>query len=629
MAEKMSVRQRITRLDDRLINQIAAGEVIERPASLLKELLENSLDANADHIDVEVERGGMKRIQVSDSGFGIEKDELDLALSRHATSKLSKFEDLYQINSLGFRGEALPSIAAVSKLRICSKTPEAESAFEVQCHGGHMLSEPAPAARETGTTIEVTDLFYNTPARRKFLRAESTEYKHIDQNIRKLALSRFDVSFRLSHNDKIFIDCPVATEEAEKSGRISKICGREFADNSIQFSTEQSGIRLHGWLGLPTFSRSQRDLQYFYVNGRAIKDPLIAHAVKRAYADVLYSGRQPAFVLYMTISPEAVDVNVHPAKTEVRFKDTREVHDFIYRALNRVIADLRPGDNVPPARAQLAQLQSDFDADKRSSSSDITPHTSQAYSSLANYQTQSEKSRNQGAFKFNAQDQISAYRALHPREEAAASSGRAQLDPVLAPEEIPPLGFALAQLKGVYILAESRDGLILVDMHAAHERIGYEKLKQDFAAGNIEQQPLLVPVRVELAEQQLSIAMEHLDTFLKMGLELEALGETELVVRTVPTILSRVDIPALIKDVLSDIAELGLSDRIKQTIHDIFAEKACHGAVRANRLLTLPEMNALLREMETIERSGQCNHGRPTWVSVSMDDLDKWFLRGQ
>ncbi len=629
MAEKMSERQRITRLDDRLINQIAAGEVIERPASLLKELLENSLDANADHIDVEVERGGMKRIQVSDSGFGIEKDELDLALSRHATSKLSKFEDLYQINSLGFRGEALPSIAAVSKLRICSKTPQAESAFEVQCHGGHMLGEPAPAARETGTTIEVTDLFYNTPARRKFLRAESTEYKHIDQNIRKLALSRFDVSFRLSHNDKVFIDCPVATEEAEKIGRISKICGREFADNSIQFSTEQSGIGLHGWLGLPTFSRSQRDLQYFYVNGRAIKDPLIAHAVKRAYADVLYSGRQPAFVLYMTISPEAVDVNVHPAKTEVRFKDTREVHDFIYRALNRVIADLRPGDNVPPARAQLAQLQSDFDADKRSSSSDITPHTSQAYSSLANYQTQSDKSRNQGAFKFNAQDQISAYRALHPEEGAVALSGGAQLDPVLAPEEIPPLGFALAQLKGVYILAESRDGLILVDMHAAHERIGYEKLKQDFAAGNIEQQPLLVPVRVELAEQQLSIAMEHLDTFLKMGLELEALGETELVVRTVPTVLSRVDIPALIKDVLSDIAELGLSDRIKQTIHDIFAEKACHGAVRANRLLTLPEMNALLREMETIERSGQCNHGRPTWVSVSMDDLDKWFLRGQ
>lgn len=629
MAEKENLRRRITRLDDRLINQIAAGEVIERPASLLKELLENSLDANADHIDVEVERGGMKRIQVSDSGFGIEKEELDLALSRHATSKLNKFEDLYQINSLGFRGEALPSIAAVSKLRICSRTEEAESAFEVLCHGGHMLGEPAPAARENGTTIEVTDLFYNTPARRKFLRAESTEYKHIDQNIRKLALSRFDVSFRLSHNDRVLIECPLASTEADKTERISKICGREFADNSLTFSTEQSGIQLHGWLGLPTFSRSQRDLQYFYVNGRAIRDPLIAHAVKRAYADVLYSGRHPAFVLYMSISPEAVDVNVHPAKTEVRFKDTREVHDFIYRALSRVIADLRPGDNVPPARAQLDQLQSQLISGGLTPAREITPHNSQAYSSLANYQTQANSTRQQSALKFNAQDQISAYRALHPGGEAPDLLNAQTAEAVSAEADIPPLGFALVQLKGVYILSESRDGLILVDMHAAHERIGYEKLKQDFAADSIEQQPLLVPVRVELPEQHLTAAMEHLHIFLDMGLEIEALGETELVVRSVPTVLSQVDIPALIKDVLSDIAELGLSDRIKQTIHDLFAEKACHGAVRANRLLTLPEMNGLLREMEIIERSGQCNHGRPTWVAVSMDDLDKWFLRGQ
>ncbi len=630
MALPNARRRPITRLDDRLINQIAAGEVIERPASLLKELLENSLDANADRIDVEVERGGMKRIQVADTGFGIEKDELDLALSRHATSKLNKFEDLYQINSLGFRGEALPSIAAVSKLSICSKTPAAEAAYEVQCHGGHMLGEPAPAARETGTTIEVTDLFYNTPARRKFLRAESTEYKHIDQNIRKLALSRFDVAFRLSHNEKVFIDCPVAPAEGDKTERIAKICGREFADNSLLFSTEQSGISLHGWLGLPTFSRSQRDLQYFYVNGRAIKDPLIAHAVKRAYADVLYSGRHPAFVLYMTISPEAVDVNVHPAKTEVRFKDTREVHDFIYRALNRVIADLRPGDNIPPARAQLAQLQSQMPTGNQSERPAITPHNSQAYSSLANYQSGSGSgaSRAQSGFKFNAQDQISAYQNLHPADEGAAVAAPAG-NAGHTEAEIPPLGFALAQLKGVYILAESKDGLILVDMHAAHERIGYEKLKQEFADQSIEQQPLLVPVRVELPEQHLAAAREQADVFDKMGLELEALSETELVVRSVPTVLNRVDIPGLIKDVLSDIAELGMSDRIEQTIHDIFAEKACHGAVRANRQLTLPEMNALLREMETVERTGQCNHGRPTWVSVSMDDLDKWFLRGQ
>jgi len=639
---KHRARPRITRLDDRLINQIAAGEVIERPASLLKELLENSLDAGAKQVEVEVERGGMKRIAVSDDGIGIERDELELALSRHATSKLNKFEDLYQINSLGFRGEALPSIAAVSKLSISSKTPDADSGFEVQCHGGDLISEPAPVARASGTRIEVTDLFYNTPARRKFLRAETTEYKHIDQNIRKLALSRFDVSFQLSHNDRLLIDCPVASSDEEKIARIAKICGREFADNSVSFSTAQSGIALHGWLGLPTFSRSQRDLQYFYVNGRAIRDPSIAHAVKRAYADVLYAGRQPAFVLYMSIAPDAVDVNVHPAKTEVRFKDTRQVHDFIYRALKRVIADLRPGDNIPPARAQLAQLQASLPGAGGRSADDITPSNSHAYNSLADYQKRPAAGGTQAGFKFNAADQLSAYRNLHPAEDAQvgdlAIPGRPAVASDVTPEyagsvaagvEIPPLGFALAQLKGVYILAESAEGLILVDMHAAHERIGYEQLKQQFAAEQTQKQPLLVPVRIVLSEPHMVIAVEQHQVFSDMGLDTEALSDTELVVRSVPPVLSRVDIPALIKDVLSDLLELGLSDRIERTIHDIFAEKACHGAVRANRQLTLPEMNALLREMEQVDRAGQCNHGRPTWVSVSMGDLDKWFLRGQ
>jgi DNA mismatch repair protein MutL len=629
MISTASARRRITRLDDRLINQIAAGEVIERPASLLKELLENSLDAEADNIDVRVERGGMKRIEVSDNGYGIENDELELALSRHATSKISKFEDLYQINSLGFRGEALPSIAAVSKLSITSRISTAESAFEIQSHGGQIEGEPVPIAREIGTTIEVSDLFYNTPARRKFLRAESTEYKHIDQNIRKLALSRFEVGFRLTHNGKVSIDCPAAKDDAAKTARIAKICGREFAQNSVCFSTEQNGIYLEGWLGLPTFSRSQRDLQYFYVNGRVIKDSLIAHAVKRAYADVLYSGRHPAFVLYMNIPPDAVDVNVHPAKTEVRFKDTRQVHDFIYRALNKVIADLRPGDNIPPARAQLGSLPGT--AGKRHEKPDaITPQSSQAYSSLANYQAEMRPAANQAAFRFNAAEQLKGYKALHPHESFNSMDGETKTGDY-APDstDIPPLGFALAQLKGVYILSESADGLILVDMHAAHERIGYEHMKQVFAAESIEQQPLLVPVRVELPTQQLTAALENRSIFNSVGLEIEALGETELVVRQIPVVLNKTDIPALIKDVLSDIAELGVSDRIKQTIHEIFATRACHGAVRANRQLTLPEMNALLRDMETVERSGQCNHGRPTWVSVSMDDLDKWFLRGQ
>jgi DNA mismatch repair protein MutL len=619
-------RRRITRLDDRLINQIAAGEVIERPASLLKELLENSLDADADRIDVQVERGGMKRIEVTDNGFGIERDELALALSRHATSKLSRFEDLYQINSLGFRGEALPSIAAVSKLRIASRTSNAESAFEVQCNGGHMSAEPVPLARETGTTIEVTDLFYNTPARRKFLRAESTEFKHIDQNIRKLALSRFDVGFRLTHNGKVSIDCPFSTKDTDRLARVSLICGREFAENSVFFDSEQDDISLQGWLGLPTFSRSQRDLQYFYVNGRAIKDPLIAHAVKRAYADVMYAGRQPAFVLYMSLPPDAVDVNVHPAKTEVRFKDTRQIHDFIYRTLNKVIADLRPGDNLPPARAQLGG--SSAGSAFVEGQADTLP-SSQAYSSLANYQAGQHRAGGQGAFRFDAAEQISAYKALHgqPLPGTVVSDSRSETESGL--EIIPPLGFALAQLKGVYILSESEDGLILVDMHAAHERITYEQMKNTFAAESIEQQPLLVPIQLEVSAPHQLAALESSAIFSRFGLAIEAQGENGLVVRQLPTILNSIDIPALIKDVLSDIAELGISDRIEQTIHEIFATRACHGAVRANRLLSLPEMNALLRDMERVERSGQCNHGRPTWVAVSMEDLDKWFLRGQ
>ena len=408
----MTGRRIIQRLDDRLINQIAAGEVIERPASLLKELLENSLDAGADSIEIQVERGGVKRIQVADNGTGIERDELALALSRHATSKISRFEDLYQIQSLGFRGEALPSIAAVSKLRLSSRTREADSAFELRCHGGQMLDEPAPRARETGTTIEVTDLFYNTPVRRKFLRTEATEFRHIDQGIRKLALSRFDVGFRLLHNGKLSIDCPPVEEEAARGNRIARICGDEFAQNSVHFSSGQPDMQLQGWLGLPTFSRSQRDLQYFYVNGRAIRDPLVAHAVKRAYADVIYSDRHPAFVLYMNLAPEAVDVNVHPAKTEVRFKDTRQVHDFIYRTLKQVIADLRPGDNIPPARANVPSslARSDSTVSMQNPASGYAQPRSAGY---ASYPSTGGRGAGQAAFRFDAGEQMKAYRATH------------------------------------------------------------------------------------------------------------------------------------------------------------------------------------------------------------------------
>ena len=571
----------------------------------------------------------MKRVTVADTGIGIPEYELELALSRHATSKLSRFEDLYQMRSLGFRGEALPSIAAVSKLRMVSKAAGADLAYEIRCHGGQIMGEPVPVAHTVGTEIEVTDLFYNTPARRKFLRTESTEYRHIDKNIRKLALSRFDVGFKLAHNDRVTIDCPIATSEAEKTERIGKICGQEFARHSVYFSTEQGELALQGWTGLPTFSRSQRDLQHFYVNGRAINDPLIAHAVKRAYADVLYAGRHPAFVLFLSIAPQAVDVNVHPAKTEVRFKDTRQVHDFVYRSLNKVIADLRPGENVPPARAQLQAVKHDASAPGISPAHQT--QSSLAHSSLSNYQLGNPRSGKQSGFKFNAAEQLEAYQALHqgPEPGAEASGSLSDGAQVYAEDDIPPLGFALAQLKGIYILSETAEGLILVDMHAAHERIVYESMKQTFAKHEIEQQPLLVPVRIELPEQHIAIANDQQEVFTRMGLDVEPLGETELVIRKIPAVLAKTDIPALIKDVLSDLDELGMSDQVEQTIHEMLASKACHGAIRANRLLTLPEMNALLRQMEAVERTGQCNHGRPTWVAVSMDELDKWFLRGQ
>ncbi len=636
----MTERAHIHRLDERLINQIAAGEVIERPASLLKELLENALDAGATHIDIDVERGGIKSVVVNDNGFGIPENELALALSRHATSKLSQFEDLYRIDSLGFRGEALPSIAAVSKLTLNSKVGDANSGFEVDCFGSTDVSKPKPLARNTGTTVSINDLFYNTPARRKFLRTEQTEFKHMDQVVRKLALSRFDVGITFRHNGKVMLDCPIAVDEAAEDARIAAICGKPFQENAIRLNaqegdrvkgrgesgqTEQPAeLQLWGWLGLPTFSRSQSDLQYFYVNGRAVRDPLIAHAVKRAYADVLYSGRYPAFVLYMQVDPATVDVNVHPAKTEVRFKDTRAVHDFVYRTLYRVIADLRPGDqvatvNINPQLEALAQMQ-----DEPGSSS------SRNGSSLSSFVPNQEPRARQGAFRFSAEEQMTAYDALRSAP-ASAGDTEADLSQEVShdPDDIPPLGYAIAQLKGVYILAESADGMVVVDMHAAHERINYEAMKQSFSSNAISAQPLLVPVRILLSETDAALAMEHQGTFETMGFEIDLIGEDQLVVRQVPEVLSNADIATLIKDVISDLSELGVSDRIESTIHELLSTRACHGAIRANRQLSITEMNALLRQMEQAERIGQCNHGRPTWVSVSMDELDKWFLRGR
>ncbi|MEA3292239.1 MAG: DNA mismatch repair endonuclease MutL [Pseudomonadota bacterium] len=601
-----SGRRSIRLLDDRLINQIAAGEVIERPASLLKELLENSLDAGAGQVQVSAERGGVKRIRVQDDGIGIPRDELRLALARHATSKLESFEDLHRVATLGFRGEALPSIAAVSHLSLRSRARGSELGYEVQVHGGGEIGEPAPVAHPEGATVEMTNLFYNTPARRKFLRTEKTELRYLDNAVRQMALSRFGIGISFAHNERTAIDCPAAHGEAARDDRIARICGRPFLEQSIRVEAEAGDMTLYGWMGLPTFSRSQRDLQYFFVNGRAVRDKMIAHAVRRAYEDVLYHGRHPAFVLYLEIDPALVDVNVHPAKNEVRFRESRAVHDFLYRSLHRAIAGLKPGAmSAPPPAAPATPVQP----------------AERGYRPGAPAQ---------GSLTLRVAEEMQVYRALHGADEIARENK--DITPVIeanSKEEIPPLGYALGQLKGVYILAENREGLVLVDMHAAHERITYERLKAQMAERKVASQPLLVPVRMAVSAQESAAASDYRGQFAELGFDVDQLGDEELVVRAVPEMLTAQDIPALIRDVLSDLREHGRSGRVGDAVNELLATVACHGSVRANRRLTISEMNALLRQMEEVERSGQCNHGRPTWTRVSLEEIDKWFLRGR
>lgn len=605
-------RVAIVQLDDKLISQIAAGEVIERPAALLKELLENSIDAGATQIKVQAERGGFKRIAVSDNGNGIPESEMKLALTRHATSKLSQFDDLFNISTLGFRGEALPSIAAVSRLILTSRSANSDSGFQVICHGGEDIEAPKPSAHPFGTTVETCDLFYNTPARRKFLRTEKTELKHLDGVIRRIALSHLQLDIRFLYDGKEVFHSAAAHTPAERLQRIGAICGTPFAEQSVYFEDEIETIQLQGWMGLPTFSRSQRDLQYFFVNGRAVRDNLIAHAVRRAYADVLHHSRQPAFALFLTIRPNLVDVNVHPAKSEVRFRDNRAVHDYIYRTLHQVIAGLNPensGVNLPtPAAAN------------RAANRDTHYHK-------GDLGTPSQRN-----IRMLVAEQMQNYHNLHP---TAAPTAQATDDTGsngalhVADAETPPLGYALAQLKGIYILAENQDGLIMVDMHAAHERIVYETLKRQSAEKSISSQPLLVPLHIIVSVPEAEVAEQFIGELHALGFDLDRIGNEQLVVRAVPELLAKTDCELLMRDVVSDLLTHGRSERITQAQHEILSSVACHGAVRANRRLTHAEMNALLRQMENVERSGQCNHGRPTWMSVSLPELDKWFMRGR
>jgi DNA mismatch repair protein MutL len=604
---------RIQLLSQRLSNQIAAGEVVERPASVVKELLENSLDAQADRIDIELEQGGIKLVRIRDNGAGVEKDDLPLALSRHATSKITTLDDLEKIISLGFRGEALASISSVSRLTLVSRTRSAESAWQVEAEGRDMSSSLAPAAHPPGTSVEVRDLFFNTPARRKFLRTEQTEFQRIEDMVKRLALSRFDVQFSLQHNQRVIHRYEKAQTGQEKQRRVAQVCGPAFVGNSVSIDLESAGLRLWGWVSLPTFSRSQADLQYFYVNGRVIRDKLVSHALKQAYRDVLFHGRHPAFVLYLELEPALVDVNVHPTKHEVRFRDSRLVHDFLFSALHRALAEVRPQDTLEKSSTETAALAADSDS---FGSQERMPLYSPGTLAYTGGMERSSPSLSQ------VRSQLAGY-------EQFRGGGMQPRTLPESPDDMPPLGYAVAQLHGIYILAQNAQGLIVVDMHAAHERITYEYMKAAAAEDGIRVQPLLVPVSVAVSQGEADCAEDNQRQLAQLGLVVERLGPETLSIRQIPVILKNADAEQLLRDVLSDLMEHGSSDRIEAARDELLSTMACHGSVRANRQLTIPEMNALLRDMERTERSGQCNHGRPTWVLLAVGDLDKLFLRGQ
>lgn len=606
-------------LSPRLANQIAAGEVVERPASVIKELVENSMDAGATRIDVDIEAGGVKLMRVRDNGGGIEQDDMPLALSRHATSKIIELEDLENVGTLGFRGEALASISSVSRLTMVSNTEEKSAGWKAQSEGRDMEVEVSPSPHPKGTTAEVRDLFFNTPARRKFLRTEKTEFGHLEEVIKRQSLSRFDVGFYLHHNGKAIHALKPCSSQLERERRVASVCGPAFMQHALHIDTEAAGLRLWGWVALPTFSRSQGDLQHFFVNGRVIRDKLVSHAVRQAYRDVLFHGRHPAFVLYLELDPSMVDVNVHPTKHEVRFRDGRTVHDFLFRSLHRLLADVRPEDQLAPTMMNTVQAPA----------TGISGGEFQQQETIALRPAGVDRPSPQ-----QVQEQLTSYNSLYSGGKTN-SNDRGMIAPTsaLAPSQqegdIPPLGYALAQLKGIYILAENEQGLVLVDMHAAHERITYERMKNSREGEGIQTQPLLVPESIAVSQREADYVDEHADVFVSLGLGLERAGPESLMIREVPIILQSSDVEQLVRDVLSDLIEHGSTDRIQSHINEILSTMACHGSVRANRRLTIPEMNALLRDMEETERSGQCNHGRPTWTQMSLDELDKLFLRGQ
>jgi DNA mismatch repair protein MutL len=598
-------------LPDILISQIAAGEVVERPAAALKEILENSLDAGSTEIQVELEQGGIKRMRVADNGSGIPRDELALALTRHATSKIASLADLEQVASLGFRGEALASIAAIARVQLASRSadsnhPGAEHAWAIQAEGGR-LDAPNPAARGQGTTIDIQDLFFNTPARRKFLKTEATEYAHCAETVRRLALAHPQVAFSLSHNGRV----QLRLKAEPAAARVRHVLGDAFEENAIAVEAAAGPLRLFGWVVRPAAATASRDGQHVFVNGRYVRDKLIVHALKEAYRDVLHHQLNPAYCLFVELPPETVDVNVHPAKTEIRFRDSRGVHQFLFHAVERMLAVPVAADSVPAAPDEPAQ-----------------PAFRPAWGAPQ-----------QAAMPLQVNEAMAFYAPLTASAAQEAGFGNQDSGGVVAPAAqplpeadagaAPPLGYALGQLHGVYVLAQNAQGLVLVDMHAAHERVVYEKLKAALDARAVPAQTLLIPVALTVDARDVAEISPHLDALAGIGFELSITSPTSVAVRAVPWLLKDADPVELARAVLAEVAEFGVARLLAERRNELLATLACHGAVRANRRLTVPEMNALLREMEATERAGQCNHGRPTWFQIGLRELDSMFMRGR
>ena len=631
-------------LPSHLINQIAAGEVVERPANALKEIVENSLDAGATQISVDIAGGGIKLLRVCDNGCGMEADDLPLALSRHATSKIKSLADLEHVKSMGFRGEGLASIASVSRLTLTSRTAHNAHAHQIRAVDG-ALGEIAAAAHPVGTTIEIAELFFNTPARRKFLKSENTEYAHCATMLERLALANPAVSFSLKNNGKTVFDYPAQTLPE----RVAAIVGAAFQAACLPIDHQAGEMVLRGFVSKPTFAQGKSDKQFFFVNNRFVRDKVMLHAVKQAYRDVLHNQITPAFVLFLDLPPEMVDVNVHPTKTEIRFRDSQAVHQLIFHSLNKVLAETRADvtESVSNAGALLQQrFAPQPNPPAHSAAPDATPFTGSLKTEIPaadafSGSTKSAPMPYQAAVRAPQQRPLSlnenraalrAYAELYrDDDDLAAFTPRAEpAQPNGQPENAYPLGFAIAQLLGIYVLAQAADSLILVDMHAAAERVNYEKMKaQRSASGSLKTQMLLIPVAFEATHAELAACADYAAELAQYGLDLADLGNGQIAVRAVPQMLGKSDVAALARDVLRELAAVGSSQTIEAKENQILSTMACHGSIRAGRQLTLPEMNALLRDMEATPRSNQCNHGRPTWVKLTLADLDGLFLRGQ